>query len=376
MANRTLRDLPATTTVADADLFHLSQSNIDKKVAASVVSGYVFDEIDDLTQQTTLNSTDDFVIREQGAPNVSKRTAASVVKQFCNYGSVTVNDTDYTVSDSEVSLTYIVFPTTESRIFTLPSLASNNGKLIRIIKGSNAYYPVVVRRASTDLINGLWIDAALFKQGETIELFGDTANNRWLVVNNWRWQIESGWISRSLYQNKHLGTIDLIYTGLTGTYSRWESVIESTSGFRGIVAFDTGSILRLWYIDDGSGGVGGFFTNGRTITGESSGATSTVNGNTKNIDSNAYHGLSLNLRNIMQKIFLSSDGSEGNCFEVTNHINRTDSGADEGTVNFQVDTTNTKVQTGQSGTRQMNDAGVTINIANTDQFYNLTLSNI
>ena len=275
---------------------------------------------------------------------------------------------DTTISDSGLNIHYAATAGANGFTFVLPTLADNQGRILKFTKVDSGYGPVVIDGEGDETIND-WDQIILKRKNESVAVLA--ISTCWLVINEWKWYVETGQISTSDWTNRHIGTIDLNYNNLSGTFQQWEPITEETSGYRGIVAADTGSILRLWYIDDGAGGVGGFFTNGREITGEISGATADVNGNTKNVDSNIYHGLGINLRQINQKAFWSSDGTENLVIEITNHIVRTDGGEDSGTNNFQIDTTSTKIQTGNSGVRVRQDAGGSLVLNTQDDYYSI-----
>lgn len=220
--------------------------------------------------------------------------------------------TDYTTTDMPGFTLYSYTTGSDKKTHTLPTVADNDNLELQFMKIDSGYGPLVIDGEGAETING-WSQIALFRQYEKVHI--KAINGAWYIIDNWKWHIESGWISRSDWSNQQPGTIDLNYDNLSGTFELFEVITEATSGYRGIILADTGAILRIIYTDDGAGGAGGFFTDGRQITGGSSGATADVNegtGSTKDVDSYCYHQLGKNMRDFKFQWWHSFDGTENN----------------------------------------------------------------
>ncbi len=155
---------------------------------------------------------------------------------------------------------------------------------------------------------------------------------------------DSGYINTNDWTNRHLGSVNIAYDGLSGTFEVGEIVTEEISGNTGIVMSDSGTILVLRDITGT-----GIFTNNREITGADSGATADVDGDTKNVDSNFYHGFNKPLSDLLVKVLVSTDGTDANSFEVGTIATKEDSVFEQGFTIFVVDNNNVQVQTGSGG---------------------------
>lgn len=288
------------------------------------------------------------------------------------YKTQTTITADYTILDYESYETYNVQPSSNERIIvTLPTVADHQGETKEFVYDSSNYGVFVLEGEGAEVIrnrSGSWNQVMLHNQGESIRIKSD--GTYWNIVNGWNWHIESGSISVNDWTDRNMGIIDLILNDSTG-FEQWEIVLESTSGYRGIIANINGNTLNIWYTDDGSGGVGGYFTNGRTITGQSSSATDTVNGNTKNVDSNVYHGLGTSIRSLRCELYWSTDGTDNEHRRASLGL-ANDSGS-FGSVVGQVDTNNVSIEIGTAGLRHLTAARVSDTLNTDDYFYNIVL---
>lgn len=94
---------------------------------------------------------------------------------------------------------------------------------------------------------------------------------------------------------------------------------------------------------------------------------------TKDADSNLNHGLTANLSDLLVKIFLSTDGTDANSFEITN-VDFSQASASNikfGIRISQVDTANIQLQTGIHGLVSLTDAGDFIIIDAEDWYYKI-----
>jgi len=175
--------------------------------------------------------------------------------------------------------------------------------------------------------------------------------------------IDTGWINTNDWTNRHLGSIYLNYDNLVGTFTVGETITEAISGYTGAVMTDSGAILVLKDV------VGGFFTNNRQITGGTSGATADVNGATKNIDTDFYHGLTINMSQLISEFLISTDGTDNNSFFICGM--ELPAAGHSGFTRYQIDTDSYKWQTGGRGLVYLNDAGVAQLLDTEDWYYKI-----
>ena len=89
---------------------------------------------------------------------------------------------------------------------------------------------------------------------------------------------------------------------------------------------------------------------------------------TKNADSNVTHNLNAPLSELLVKVFISTDGTDANSFEI---LPISDTAADFGATIFQVDLNNIKVQTNGNGPIYCNDAGTNVQIDTENWYYKI-----
>ena len=88
---------------------------------------------------------------------------------------------------------------------------------------------------------------------------------------------------------------------------------------------------------------------------------------TKNVDSNLNHALDVPLSDLIVKVFISTDGTDANSFEITQSERATHYGV---TVNA-VDNNNILLQTGSSGITYLNSSGTVVGINSQDWYYKI-----
>lgn len=182
-------------------------------------------------------------------------------------------------------------------------------------------------------------------------------------------KLDTGWINRSDWTNVHLGSLEVDYDNLSGVFCIGETITGGTSGTTGIVMSNDGSTLILRNVAEAAGGDG--FDNNEEITGSITGATADVNeasGNTKDQDSNVYHGFSKNLSDLLVRVLISTDGTDNNSFEIIYAVNEASAGQVGMTI-YQIDTNNIKVQTGTTGIRFFADDGTCTAILDNEDYY-------
>jgi len=259
----------------------------------------------------------------------------------------------------------------QDRTVTLPTLADNLKKIIRIYNVDSGSGRIKVDGEGAETINGK-TEIYLPSRYDYIELIAGASE--WIIlhinVNIW-----SGWISRSDYTNAHCGYPNIDYDNLSGTFLLGEIVTEGTTGDTGIIIYDSGSTLIVYDVTGG-----GIFNNNNSLTGGTSGATALVNeagtGTTKDLDSEIAHYFGKNLRELDVKVFFSSDGAEGNCIECLDKIWRYSTAGEFNQVYGidlnQIDADNFTVHTGANGEIVLDAAGGIAYLG--DEFINIKVS--
>lgn len=88
------------------------------------------------------------------------------------------------------------------------------------------------------------------------------------------------------------------------------------------------------------------------------------------VGSNVNHALGYNLRELLVQVFISTDGTDNNSFQIDHSTGGTASAAEIRGINiYQVDTNNITVQTGANGIRQILDAAGATNAIDTENWY-------
>jgi hypothetical protein len=143
---------------------------------------------------------------------------------------------------------------------------------------------------------------------------------------------------------RNLGSLRIQYDNKVGSFILGETIEESVSGVQAILMFIDGTHL---YVKNAVNN----FVNNRTITGLTSGATCDVNegsGATTNQDSPIFHNTDKNLNQIRLIMYVSSDQTWNNTFELTTGNVGTGS-ANQGITFHQYTTNSIIAQTATSG---------------------------
>jgi len=275
---------------------------------------------------------------------------------------------DYTTTDMPGFTLYSYTTGTDKKTHTLPTVGDNDNLELKFMKIDSGYGPLVIEGEGAETING-WDRIALFRQYEKVHI--KAINGAWYIIDDWKWHLESGWISRSDWTAVGIGFIEIDYDNLTGGTFQLFEVIISASGERGIIIYDDGiSNMYVIYADDGVGGPCVGFINDDQITGGSSGVTADIDngGTTKNINSTIYHNLNTNTRLLNLKIYHSSDGTENNSVEIP--ISVTNSG-DRGINPGQVSVNESQYYVNTSGIRLMTGINTALTLDVEDEYYNI-----
>ena len=90
---------------------------------------------------------------------------------------------------------------------------------------------------------------------------------------------------------------------------------------------------------------------------------------TLNTDSNVTHNLNAPLSNLLVKVFVSTDGTDANSFEVGTAVFNDATSRSVNFTTYQIDLNNIKIQTGLSGLYYQIDDGTIILLDNENYYY-------
>jgi len=263
---------------------------------------------------------------------------------------------DYVILDDDNYSHIIVDSRTGDKTITLPTLADNQGRKIRV-SASYAGGKITVDGEGAELIDGD-ITLALQSQFDYVQLEGTATC--WMVIAC-RCKFDTGWISSNDQTNRHFGVASIAFDGAVGTLLAGELVTEATSLITGIVVSGMAGTPLLLKNMTGLG----VATNDRVWTGATSGATVVANGASKNADSNVAHNFGKSMSLLTVRHFWSSDGTEANSVEIPSY----DAGGNIGVTFTAVDTNNLIVHSGSSGFSYMASAGASTVITASDWYY-------
>jgi len=209
---------------------------------------------------------------------------------------------DYVILDTDNYKTLFVDPSTRAITITLPEAANNIDRVIRvkvITKGGN----VTIARTGANTIDGA---TALYlnHQYDFIDVISNGSN--W-VVQHCLFSYSTGWINTADWTNRHLGSMIITYSSPSGAFIVGETLTESTSSNTWVITADSGTIFTC---KEATGT--GFATTARTLTGTTSGKTATVNGTTKDNNSDVIHGFNIPYQKLLITFRVSTDGTEAN----------------------------------------------------------------
>jgi hypothetical protein len=230
----------------------------------------------------------------------------------------------------------------------------------------------LIQRSGTDVIGeGSKTSIPLYWEGDYLELFAGST----------RWEIKSG---KSKICGSHRNSSD--YTGID-----LASIIEVDidGGSSPSLGFEIGEIAResvsgfdarIYDITDNGDGTGtlwlydcdGNLTDGRSLTGQNSGASADVNegsGTTKNLSTIFKYNLGeyLSDGNLSHIMYISSDGTKDNDFEIVGGVQ--DNTIAKGLTVHQVDADNLRTPFGTSGYTIITTAGAIQNMNGLDYFF-------
>lgn len=335
-----------TLLTSPGDYIYVEQnSSLETEVNAAIGPGktvYKKIQVTNATYQTV-----DLYFSPTYIADDNSHTDAEYLKRHSN--KLAISSSPYTVLETDNYSLYKVTTGGSLKIMDLPAAADTEDQVFKIRKEDSGVACVKLQPDGTDKIvasSGAELSfLLLFLKGDLVEIMSNGTD--WFIINSFKPYFISGWQNRSDESNVHLGFAQVAYTGASGTFTIGEILTESVSGTTGILIHDSGTVFTLVSVISP-----GIFVNARTLTGNTSTETATVNGNTKNLDTNILHNWSAAEKFITTKVSVSSDGTDNNSFSVYDWMSES-----RGTTKFQVSSNEYKIQTGSIGMVYFSDTG-------------------
>jgi hypothetical protein len=254
----------------------------------------------------------------------------------------------YTIADDDNTNDIFANPAALAFAVNLPTLAANIGRIIRV-KVIAAGGAVSLTPEGAETIDGVNAAFVMQSSGDNCTVVGQATG--WRILSAYA-RLDTGWIQRSDWVSELMGS-QLVTVASSAGYTMGETVTESTSSNTGIIIANAGNVLTLKNVTGT-----GVFTNGRTLTGTTSGVggASTVNGNTINQDTNVVHYLGVSLSNIYREFIISTDMAEANIYSTKYFIYDGWNGG-TGIIEYGADTNSYIVKSGSSGIGLENSGG-------------------
>ncbi len=268
---------------------------------------------------------------------------------------------DFTVGELKGNEIFNVTTATSAVVATMCTIAGNLNTEKTFVKVDSGTGCLAILDATGALV------ALLQKQWQRITIKDDGTS--WVLIEG-RLRLYPGYIQTADWTNRHFGLLTINYTGKSGTIGLGRYVTEATSGNKAIVIYDSGTALTCaGVIENGSG-----WTNARTITSDS-GGTATINGSTKDVDSNIRHGWGRSLNQIKMRFMYSTDRTDNNSKEVgtAGYDSNTGSVFSYGFGKWQVDTNTIKLHTAAHGVVDQDDSGTPLILDTENYAYEITL---
>jgi hypothetical protein len=284
--------------------------------------------------------------------------------------SIKATTADYVILDDDDYDLVLVDSRTGAKLVTLPTLADNQGRVITVM----AEYlggAITVDGEGAETIDGI-AAAVLQSKDDFVRVIGTATE--WKILSC-RQSMSTGWVNTNAWADKTLGNVNLVYDNLTGAFTVGEVVIEysdsgrtTPTGKTGIIMSNSGTVLVLKNVAGG-----GTFTNNYYLKGATSAATADVNGATKAVETNLFHGFGRNMRDLTYHPYYSTNAAENGAYHsfATGQLSTT---AEYGSVLQQIDTNNIAAQTGNvAGYISFDANGNGILWDNEDYYYNFMI---
>jgi hypothetical protein len=316
-------------------------------------------KISDLPEVTVLNNNLEFPLNDAGT---TKKVSWGGLLGGISSSSVLETSSDYSFTKTDGITDVISNASAKQNIFTLPKLSENLGRKI-VFNNLNDGITKIVNNA----VDGAFTQY-LIQADDNLEVIATTT--KW-VIKKITTRITSGEVDRSDSTNVHIGTVDIDYDNMSGSFDIGE-IVTGSGGATGRIILDNNAGLTGTLVVIQCTGTGNFINN-NTLTGSNSGATALVNepsGTTKNLDSNFYHGLGIAYGEYTSRQIITFGG---NTFEEADSNSDIGSGNTLGYTKYKVDTNNFKHQSGANGLYFIQDTGIGDDLTTDSIQYEVTM---
>jgi hypothetical protein len=283
-----------------------------------------------------------------------------------SYNTITSN---YTITDTDwYDEIYCNHSSTTGLItVTLPTVADNDGRLIRIQNIGHGLTKIDGEGAETISLKGKSLSQVfIYMKDNYIEI---KSNGSEWITNEKQISMDTSLQSRSDWTAVHMGNGFTYDTKSTSGTDWTGATISDTSGQTAICVYDTGasSASGILYFYNVSSENNGIWTNNDTIT-QTNGDTCLVNeitGSSKNVDYNLYHGSGFDIDDIIMRLYYATDASGTGLTLIPKYFER---GAGEGSCPIKNSSNDYIYQTATGGTAYINNAGAITRLDTDDDF--------
>jgi hypothetical protein len=283
-------------------------------------------------------------------------------------GTIVSKTTTYVILDNDGYGTILCDPRTGAFTITLPTASANTNRILRFVVSYAGGAVTIAGEGAETIEAGANSLASIVLQSKGDKLMIVCNGTSWYALDLCA-TISTGGINSSDWTNRHFGSSQCPYDGLSGTFTVGEVITEATSSNTGIIIADTGSLLTLKNVTGT-----GIWTNDRQITGGTSGATANVNvsTSTKNADTNITHnfGVSANYLTTELWIYAGTTWSDDASKRCGDQYSLSD-GTTIGVHIWGVDTNSIKIQSGGGGVLWFNDDSTFLTIDSEDYSYKI-----
>lgn len=294
-------------------------------------------------------------------------------RHWVNNYSITSN---YIIDDNDYyNCIDVAHSSTTTKItVTLPTVAQNTGRLIRIQNTGSGLTLIDGEGAEKiSFLGNSLDDVKLLMDDDYVELRSN--GTKWICEHASINKI-TNWINTADETNRHFGSAFTYDTKSAATDWTGKHITEATSNQTAIVLYDSGGtgntgILYVYNIAVGTG----IWTHNRVVTAGDDAATVAVeesSGSSKNIDYNFYHGFGINEKDIKVYGFWSTNATWNNSRKL--EIGLQNTAANYGITLYQNSTNDYIVQTGDAGIAHLSTSGVATGITTSDEYYCLKAS--
>jgi hypothetical protein len=291
--------LDEKTTIVDDDILLMNDSAasyVPKKVKHSTIKSDVqnFNALDEKTVPTgndlvALNdSAASYVPKKLTMTNLLDYISDTISLVFSEKYNIAAKTASWTIADTDNYDMYNLVhgDTTKEIIGTLPTLADNQGVVIRVKNVGNGIGRLY-GEGGTELIDGK-ASQYIFSDGDVLWVVG--SSTEWKILKH-TMKLETGGFNSNDHTDRHWGNVVVTMDNVAGTFEVGEIIREysdagytAPTGRYGRIITKTATTLTLIFADGTA-----TFTDDYYLQGKNSGATADVNGDSKNTDTYLVH---------------------------------------------------------------------------------------